>query len=308
MLSIAEQIFAQKSHHCRLDLDNLVPSPEFSVDPAQDEELPYLVKMAARQIAGLQGTCLAVEQVHRYSRSILAVRKRHELVGCFATMLLNQSGIEALLDGSLSIAEPSRSHLVQAGETAAAIYVWAICGHRMAVAAAGNVMRWLRQAPYARADLYARPATPEGKKLMIRAGFQALLGSEANSLWVYRRPSCVERKTYPGIEGFERDQEDQMTASTADDLEMPARTLFAAASAVLLGLAKGKYDGQMEVTGQFLKDLAVVLPPTADIEKALEVFLFLTKTAASAAVVPNGNGRYVPSTNSRYNQETLGVV
>jgi hypothetical protein len=99
-----------------------------------------------------------------------------------------------------------------------------------------------------------------------------------------------------------------MTAPTADDLEMPARTLFAVASAVLLGLAKGKYDGQMEVTGQFLKDLAVVLPPAADIEKALEVFLFLTKPTPPAAVVPNGKGRYVPSTNSGCNQETLGFM
>jgi hypothetical protein len=180
---------AQKSHHFHLDLDRLAPSPELSAAPAGEMELPDLVMLAARRIPSLQGSLRAVEQVHRYSRSILAVRTRHELVGCCALLLLNQSGIEALLDGSLSIAEPSQSHLVRAGETAAAIYIWALCTRRTAVAAIGNAMQWLRQPMYARADLYARPATPEGKKLMIRAGFQALLGPEANSLWVYRRPS-----------------------------------------------------------------------------------------------------------------------
>jgi hypothetical protein len=189
MLAMAEQSFVAKHPHFRLDLERLTPSPEFSVAPAGEVELLYLVTMAALRIPSVRGSLRAVEQVHRHSGSILAVRKRHELAGCFATLSLNQSGTEALLDGSLSVAEPSQSHLVRAGETAAAIYVWAVCGHRMAVAAAGNVMQWLRQPMYARADLYARPATPEGKKLMIRAGFYPLVGTEPKSLWVYRRPS-----------------------------------------------------------------------------------------------------------------------
>jgi hypothetical protein len=78
-------------------------------------------------------------------------------------------------------------------------------------------------------------------------------------------------------EEIERDKEDEMTAPTADDLEIPARTLCAAADAILSGLAKGKYDGQTEVTEKLLKDLGVVLPPAADIKEALGVFLFLIK-------------------------------
>lgn len=183
----AEQSFFTTSQ--RLDLDYLPPNQEFSVAPAADNDLPYLATMTARHIASLQGTYPALERVQRYSGSILAVRNGHELVGCFAALLLNHGGFEHLLDGGLSIADPSQSHLVRPGETAAAIYVWALCIPRMAAGATGNIMQWLRQAVYVRADLYARPGTPKGKTFMIRAGFHPLAGSETKSLWVYRRPT-----------------------------------------------------------------------------------------------------------------------
>lgn len=146
------------------------PSPEFSVGPATDEELPHLTVMAARLIPSLQGTCLAVERVHRHCRSIFAVRTRRELVGCFAALLLNASGFEALLNRGLSTAEPRQSQLVPLGEPAEAIYVWAICGLRMSVQATGNVMQWLKQSVYTSTDLYATPGTPKGKTFMIRTG------------------------------------------------------------------------------------------------------------------------------------------
>jgi len=44
----------------------------------------------------------------------------------------------------------------------------------MAVGAAGNVMQWLKQDSYARADLYAKPSTLKGNAFMIRAGFTRL--------------------------------------------------------------------------------------------------------------------------------------
>ena len=171
-----------------LDLDHMLPNPRFSVTPAAAEDLPCLATMTARHIPSLQGTYQALEQVQRYSRSILAIRNRQVLVGCFAALLLNDGGFKCLLQNSLSIADPSHSHLVRPGETAAAIYIWALCVPGMAVGAAGNVMQWLRQDTYVRADLYARPSTPKGRAFMIRAGFHPLAGFKANSIWVYGRP------------------------------------------------------------------------------------------------------------------------
>jgi len=136
-----------------LDLEHMLPNPRFSFTPALDEDLPGLATMTARHIPGLKGTYTA-----------------------------------RLLHYSLSIADPSPEHLARPGETAAAIYVWAVCAPGMAVGAAGNVMQWLKQDSYARADLYAKPSTLKGNAFMIRAGFHPLAGTEANSIWVYDRP------------------------------------------------------------------------------------------------------------------------
>lgn len=95
-----------------------------------------------------------------------------------------------------------------------------------------------------------------------------------------------------------------MTAPTADELEIHTRTLSMAATAILQGLAKAKYDGQKEVTGELLRDLGVVLPSAVDVEKALEVLLFLTKLTAPAADTANCTCRFVPATNS-FSTETV---
>jgi hypothetical protein len=52
-------------------------------------------------------------------------------------------------------------------------------------------------------------------------------------------------------------------------------TLSAAASIIQLALVK--YDAQVAVTEQLLKELSVMLPPAADVERALDVFLWLNK-------------------------------
>lgn len=89
-----------------------------------------------------------------------------------------------------------------------------------------------------------------------------------------------------------------------DDLKTHASVLSRAASALLYGLAHGKYDGQVAVTEDGLKKLGVVFPPALEVEKALEVFLFLNKLTAPKAVIPDGQGGFVPADNSRYDPKT----
>lgn len=168
----------------------MTPNRRFSVSPAA-ADLPFLAVMTAGHIPSLQGTYQGFEQVQRHSQSILAVRSKDQLTGCFAALLLNDGGLDGLLRGSLSMACPSPSCLVRPGESAAAVYIWALCIPGIAAGAAGNIMQWLRQEPYVRADLYASPRTPKGKAFMIRGGFKPLEGSSASSLWVYRRSRRV---------------------------------------------------------------------------------------------------------------------
>ncbi len=185
MALVGERVFSAPSK--RSDLEGLPQSQRYSVGPAEDADLPELARMLAAQIPDLKATYEAFEQVHRQSRSILAVRTSNGLVGCFAALFLNHCGFERLIDGGLSIAEPSQFYLVGPGETAAALYIWAVCVPKMAVTATGNAFDWLKQDAYASADLYARPATPRGKTFMTRVGFHPLPDCDGKSLWVYRR-------------------------------------------------------------------------------------------------------------------------
>jgi hypothetical protein len=91
---------------------------------------------------------------------------------------------------------------------------------------------------------------------------------------------------------------------TADDLAAHASTLNRAASALLFGLAHGKYGGEVAVTEDLLKGLGVIFPPAGEVEAALEVFLFLNKLTAPSSVVPDGCGGFVPAINSRIDPKT----
>jgi hypothetical protein len=93
-----------------------------------------------------------------------------------------------------------------------------------------------------------------------------------------------------------------MTGSplTVGDVQHHATTIAAMASALLTGLAAGKYDQQAAFAESMLTDLAVVFPPSAAVEEGIEVFLSINKmTAPRAAIVPDGRGGYVPKDNSR---------
>lgn len=187
-----EAAFAAPAHHWLLD--NLPISRRFSVSPAAVEDLPFLMALTARHIPGLTGALDAARRAHDHSASILAVRDQRGLVGSYAFLFLNRNGLEALLDGDFPIASPDTRLLAGAQEQAAALYAWAMCLPGPVVGAMGNIMALLRRPAHARADLYARPATPKGEQFMIKTGFRPLADARtAPALWAYRRVTPVEQ-------------------------------------------------------------------------------------------------------------------
>src|SRR5579883_3143353 len=80
-----------------LGLENLPDNHRFSAGPAAEDELPHLGAMMARHIPGLRASQAAFEEVHRYSQSILSIRGKSGLAGCFAALLLNSEGLARLL-------------------------------------------------------------------------------------------------------------------------------------------------------------------------------------------------------------------
>jgi hypothetical protein len=95
------------------------------------------------------------------------------------------------------------------------------------------------------------------------------------------------------------------TALTVGDVRQHAATLGAMASALLSGLAAGKYDSQVAFAENMLSDLGLVFPPAAMVERGVAAFLWINKmTAPRAPIVPDGMGGFVPSSNSHYDPVT----
>lgn len=94
-------------------------------------------------------------------------------------------------------------------------------------------------------------------------------------------------------------------ALTVGDVHQHAVTLSAMASALLTGLASGKYDKQVAFAENMLSELGLVFPPAAMVERGIEVFLIINKmTAPRGPIVPDGQGGWVPESNSRYDPKT----
>jgi hypothetical protein len=92
---------------------------------------------------------------------------------------------------------------------------------------------------------------------------------------------------------------------TVGEVQSHAATLGAMASALLTGLANGKYGPEVAFSERMLGELGVVFPPASMAEKAMQIFLALNKwTAPRGPIVPDGRGGWVPATNSPYDPAT----
>ena len=82
---------------------------------------------------------------------------------------------------------------------------------------------------------------------------------------------------------------------TVREVEAHAASIAAMASALLTGLASGKYDRQAAFGEHVLSGLGLVFPPAAMVEKGIEVFLAINKmTAPRGGVIPDGRGGVIP--------------
>ncbi len=82
------------------------------------------------------------------------------------------------------------------------------------------------------------------------------------------------------------------------------KDLSPAASAFLLGLAHGKYDKDIAAIDQALSMASNFIPQAEIAKEILDGLVELNKATAPDAVVPDGHGGFVPSTNSKYDPKT----
>lgn len=174
-----------QDRHRALDELRLRHSPKLR--SANVEEIPALLSFAASELPGIQASAGVIGRVQEAnSNSILVIENRQGVAGVIALLLLNTRGLDALIAGELCFANPDPLQLAAPDEPLAAIYVWILCARGKAAAAVGEVMQWAQQGGRERANIYARPTTPQGERFMDRCGFRPLR-CEQPDLWRYSR-------------------------------------------------------------------------------------------------------------------------
>jgi predicted GNAT family N-acyltransferase len=216
-------------------LDLLPPSRRFTLRPATASEVEQLVAAAAEEIPAMKVIKPAIGRVFAFNHeTILAVHAGERLIGGVAFLYLNREGLERLLAGGLSIADPELRYLAPCGEAPAALYFWALYLPGPAVAAMGNVMEFFRRPGFADAHLYARPGTMKGARFMEHTGFVPVTEGPPD-LFVYRRRDPLGAAApAQDLDGLSRD--------LASRLRTVARKLSARGPRVEVRIGRGSDD------------------------------------------------------------------
>jgi hypothetical protein len=157
-----------------------------TVGPAPLAEIPRVVQFAAEDIPTLAAAEAAVLRVQQQNpESVWTFRRDGELVGIYAMLLLNPSGLERLLAGTLDCANPPADALCGPDDVVTGIYKWAVAFRGTSAEGVRAMSRHMQGPRYATANLYARAIGEAAQRLDFNLGFRpAQPGSE---LLVYVR-------------------------------------------------------------------------------------------------------------------------
>jgi predicted GNAT family N-acyltransferase len=162
-------------------------------------EVEKLMSRARHDIAGLTSTDIVHRVMTHNPDTFWAIARRDRFdakvpsgEGFLAFLMLNDMGMQRLVEGSLDTKNPDLSLLSPQNEKPAGIYVWAV--HARGVIAGGVPLAlekvWTRL--YRDADLYARAVTADGHRFLETLGFRRggiFRGALAPHLHMYRRSS-----------------------------------------------------------------------------------------------------------------------
>lgn len=170
--------------------------PGVVVRRLEEEDFDPLYDLAMRHFGGDIATREVVRGVVEHNPeaayAIGRVRKDETFrpFGYVALLMLNEHGVTILRHGRLDAQDPSMDCLVDEGVPPAAIYVWGLVATGKAIAGLPRIMELLQTEPYRHADLYARPATEAGLRLLKALNFVPCVNAasaEDGELYTYRR-------------------------------------------------------------------------------------------------------------------------
>lgn len=172
-----------------------------SLDPSQIPEVSALaLQHIGPDIAGPE----VFERVLRHNHEASwAVYRRapedlfaHRLVGFTVFLVLNAAGCDAVSRDRFKGRDPDMAHLCGPGEPAGALYSWASVAPGLSARVLPKVVESLDHSRFAGLDIYTRPGTDHGARVLATIGFRpALAGAKGavGDLLVIRRSLELRR-------------------------------------------------------------------------------------------------------------------
>ena len=171
------------------EFDLLKPnkSSRISLRCATVNDVEVVCNMVRHEIPGEVAAAAIVRKAIAHNRNnVLLFCRGKRVVGVWALLMLNALGLEKLLLGELDTLNPSTALLATRMSTPAAIYTWAVVAPGIAIEGVFHLSRFLNQPIYRHANLFTRPVTLEGIRLILGIGFKPI-GCPTPGLHRYER-------------------------------------------------------------------------------------------------------------------------
>ena len=198
-------------------------------------ELDSLLARARIDLPGLAGAEAVRRVMSHNPDSLWAIARRRSfdaaapaVEGFVAFLTLNEEGLKRLVAGTFDASDPDPALLTPQNKTPAAVYLWAMWAKDGLVAGIPLAFEKMFTPLYKDADVYARAATLEGRKLLETMGFEPgveLDNVKAAHLHVLRRGGAAR----PNLPSYDRYQGDgaakQISVTMARSIEDVMRVI-----------------------------------------------------------------------------------
>ncbi|MGZ3375351.1 MAG: hypothetical protein ACXU8S_02025 [Phenylobacterium sp.] len=159
----------------------------YDVQAAQGDDVAAARQFAAQLIGEGIVKAADLERVHRLTgeSALFVTREDGELTGVLAFVLLNVSGLRAVLTGAFDALSPAAEHVAGPGQPACAFYGWGVAATtKPSARRLIDGARAIMGGACGHLPKFARPTTEAGHRLMReRLGFEDLPGSFDGLVW-----------------------------------------------------------------------------------------------------------------------------
>ena len=191
----------QRPHHPLAGFDTENLAKRIVIFTPSGSQIKSLVALARTSISGLTTPADVVCKVMTHNPdSIWAISRRSRYdssdsvaEGFFALLMLNDAGMQQLIEGTFNASDPDLSLLVAQNEKPAGIYLWAVYAPGNLSGGIALVLEKISSPLYAEANLYARPMTTGGSRILEATGFQR--GARYRGRWAPHLQMCLRSES-----------------------------------------------------------------------------------------------------------------